>query len=505
MSISTAIGSERRSRVSGYKIKRGFFDNETPNLPQVVVILGEANTANQASITETKKEITSADEAGQVYGFGSPIHQIMRILRPVSGDGIGGIPTIVIPQITAGGATATVIVWTVTGTATANATHTLIVGGRENLDFKPYSYNVVIGDTPTLIAAKIADVVNGITGSPFIATVLAGVLTLTTKWKGVSSANVNAVISNGGTGAGVSYALTTTTPGTGVVDLSGALAQFEDNWYTTVINSYGTATLAALEAFNGVPDDDTPTGRYEGRIFKPFMAFFGSTLADKDDLVAITDAAARVDQVTNVLCPAPGSSGMPWEAAANMVALFARVMQDSPHLDVNGKSYPDMPIPLSNTIGDMASYDNRDFLVKKGCSTVLLDKGSYKVQDLVTTYHPDDETPLQFSYCRNLNLDWNVKDGYSVLENIRVKDHVLIKDTQVTDVAKAVKPKEWKAVVFQYLDDLAAKALINDPAWSKASLRVEISTVNPNRFETFFRYKRTGIARIESTDVEAGY
>ncbi|HMI01629.1 MAG TPA: hypothetical protein VK541_04060, partial [Pedobacter sp.] len=139
MSISTAIGSERRSRVSGYKIKRGFFDNETPNLPQVVVILGEANTANQASITETKKEITSADEAGQVYGFGSPIHQIMRILRPVSGDGIGGIPTIVIPQITAGGATATVIVWTVTGTATANATHTLIVGGRENLDFKPYS------------------------------------------------------------------------------------------------------------------------------------------------------------------------------------------------------------------------------------------------------------------------------------------------------------------------------------------------------------------------------
>ncbi|HMI03724.1 MAG TPA: hypothetical protein VK541_14670, partial [Pedobacter sp.] len=371
--------------------------------------------------------------------------------------------------------------------------------------FKPYSYNVVIGDTPTLIAAKIADVVNGITGSPFIATVLAGVLTLTTKWKGVSSANVNAVISNGGTGAGVSYALTTTTPGTGVVDLSGALAQFEDNWYTTVINSYGTATLAALEAFNGVPDDDTPTGRYEGRIFKPFMAFFGSTLADKDDLVAITDAAARVDQVTNVLCPAPGSSGMPWEAAANMVALFARVMQDSPHLDVNGKSYPDMPIPLSNTIGDMASYDNRDFLVKKGCSTVLLDKGSYKVQDLVTTYHPDDETPLQFSYCRNLNLDWNVKDGYSVLENIRVKDHVLIKDTQVTDVAKAVKPKEWKAVVFQYLDDLAAKALINDPAWSKASLRVEISTVNPNRFETFFRYKRTGIARIESTDVEAGY
>jgi hypothetical protein len=47
--------------------------------------------------------------------------------------------------------------------------------------------------------------------------------------------------------------------------------------------------------------------------------------------------------------------------------------------------------------------------------------------------------------------------------------------------------------------------LINDPQFSKDSLIVQVSTINPNRFETFFRYKRTGIARIESTDVEAGF
>ncbi|AGF91176.1 hypothetical protein CHPG_00024, partial [Cellulophaga phage phi3:1] len=90
--ISTAIGSERLARVDGYKIKKGFFDNVTSNLPQVIAIFGEANTANQAGLSVLKKEITSALEAAQTYGYGSPIHQQMRILRPENSDGVGGIP-----------------------------------------------------------------------------------------------------------------------------------------------------------------------------------------------------------------------------------------------------------------------------------------------------------------------------------------------------------------------------------------------------------------------------
>lgn len=503
--ISTAVGSERLSRTSGYKIKKGFFSNDTPNLPQQVVILAEANTANQATITTDKKEITSADQAGQVYGYGSPIHQIMRILRPVNSDGIGGIPTIVMPQLAAVGATATVIVWTITGNATKSVTHFISINGRESLDAKPYAVNIVVGDTPTIVAQKYADAINAVLGSPFIATVALGVLTLTTKWKGASAAAANAVIDTNGDAGGLTYALTTTTPGTGVADISAALAQFQDTWYTSVINSYGTASLASLEAFNGIPDDDNPTGRYAGIIFKPFMAFFGSTLSAVSDLQAITNAAARTNQVTNVLCPAPGSLAMPYEAAANVVALFCRVMQDSPQLDIGGKYYPDMPVPTSGSIGEMGDYNNRDLLLKSGCSTVKLDAGAYQVQDLVTTYHPIGEVPLQYNYCRNLNLDWNVKDGYSILENIFVKDHVIVLDAQVTDVSGAIKPAEWKAVLFDYFDDLGQKALINDPQFSKTSLQVQIDPTNPNRLNTFFRYKRTGTARIESTDAEAGF
>nr|WP_299067173.1 hypothetical protein [uncultured Allomuricauda sp.] len=502
--ISTAVGLERKSRTSGYKINKGFFSNDPENLPQIIAVLGEANTANQTGLDVNPKEITSAKQAAELYGYGSPLHQMFRILRPLSGDGVGGIPTVAFPQLSDVAATATDHEWTVTGTATANATHTIRVAGRESLDFQEYKFSVVTGDNATAVATKIKDAINAVLGSPVTAENVAGVVTITTKWAGLTSASLKTGIEFTNA-AGISYSKSDETLGAGSVSLSDALNLFNDTWYTLVINQYGTATLDALEAFNGVPDPDSPIGRYDGQIFKPFMAFFGSVLDDKDDIVAITDVAARQDQVTNVLCPAPKSDGFPWEAAANVVTLFARIAQDTPHLDINNKSYPDMPVPTDGQIGDMANYENRDFLVKKGSSTITLENGKYTVQDLVTTYHPDGESPLQYAYARNLNLDFNVSDNYRTLENLFVKDHVLVQDDQVTDVAKAIKPKEWKARIQELFIDLAEKALINSPDFSKESLVVQISTVNPNRFETFFRYKRTGIARIESTDVEAGF
>lgn len=505
--ISTAIGQERKSRVAGYKIKKGFFDNVTSNLPQVIAVLGEANTANQAGLTVVKKEITSAQEAAEEYGWGSPIHQQMRILRPRGSEGVGGIPTVVFPQISDGAATATEHEWTVTGVATANATHTFVIAGRRSLDFENYAFTVVTGDTADDIAAKMADAINGVLSSPVTAAAAGAVVTLTTKWAGATSAALVSKIDNGSNAVGVTYAQTGQTDGAGTVDLAATLSQFGNDWFTIVLNPYGAdaTILTALEAFNGRPDDETPTGRYVGRVFMPFVALFGTTLDDKDDLAAITDLPARVGEVTNVLCPAPKSDGFPAEASANVCALYARIAQDTPELDVNAKSYPDMPTPDDSLIGDLADYENRDFLVKKGCSTVILENGRYQIQDLVTTYHPEGEQPLQFAYPRNLNIDWNIRDGYRILENRNVRDHVLVEDGQTTDAAKSVKPKQWAAVLYDFFDDLAVRAVIRDPQFSKDSLKVEVSETNPDRFDVFFRYRRTGVARIVSTDAEAGF
>ena len=499
---SDAVGLERISKIVGYKIIKGDFSTSTPNLPQRIAILGEANEANQATLDTNPKEVTSLQQVGDLYGYGSPIYNVMRILRPRFGGGIGGIPTVVYAQAKAGGSAQKVLNVTPTGTATGNATHTLFIAGRNGVDGEFYNFNVVTGDTPAVISQKMADAVNAVLGAPMIGAVVMtpDAAQFTAKWAGLTSQDINITVDTNDTEAGVTYAVTQDTAGAGTPDIAAALTAFANEWNTIVINTYGAVTtiMDALEQANGIPDPETPTGRYQGIIMKPFIALTGSVA---DDPTSITDS--RLNDVTIAICPAPGSAGLPMEAAANMAVLFARISQDTPHLDVAGSSYPDMPTPSS--IGSMSSYDNRDAFVKKGSSTVDLVAGRYQVQDFVTTYHPAGEVPPQFRYCRNLMLDFNVRYGYFLLEQTNVVDHAIAGDNDTVVAAKVIKPKQWKAIVDRYAEDLALRALIVDAPFMQDSIVVQISTTNPDRLETFFRYKRSGIARIASSTAEAGF
>lgn len=494
------VGTERISKVVGYNLTTGDFSNVTPNLPQRIAILGEANEANQSTFPTGATVITSAKKAGELYGYGSPIHSIMRILRPVTGDGVGGIQTVVYAQAKASGAAAKVLTVTVTGTATDNGTHTLVVAGRKGIDGQFYDVNIVTGDTPTVIAGKVKDAINNILSAPLSASSSAAVATCTSKWNGLTADEITITVDTGTNDCGVTYAVASTASGSGTPSITTALTSFGADWNTLVINSYGTVTaaLTSLEQFNGVPDPDTPTGRFAGTIMKPFIALTGSTA---DNPSSVTDS--RKTQVTVAICPAPGSKGFNYEASANMALLFSRIAQDSPHLDVSGKAYPDMPTPTS--IGTMAAYTDRDAIVKKGCSTVELVAEQYRVVDFVTTYHPDGEVNPQFRYCRNIMIDLNVRFGYYLLEQLHVVDHVICADTDTVSATKVIKPIMWKQILGDYADGLANRALTVDGPFMKKSITVSLSTVNPDRLETFFRYKRSGYARISSTTAQAGF
>ena len=155
MTISTAVSLDRLSRVVGYKIKKGNFGGITQNLPQRIAILGEANTANQGTINETPFSFLLSQDVGNKYGYGSPLHLMARILRPISGNVLGGIETIIYPQLE-GVATAGVYTLgvTVATTVTANVTHKLYINGRSNLDGVSYDLNLAIGDTQADVTQK---------------------------------------------------------------------------------------------------------------------------------------------------------------------------------------------------------------------------------------------------------------------------------------------------------------------------------------------------------------
>jgi phage tail sheath gpL-like len=498
---SDAVGTELLSRIVGYKLTKGDFSNVTPNLPMRIAILGEANNANQSSLVTDGTAITTAQRAGELYGYGSPIYQMMRILRPQSGGGVGGIPTIVFAQAEASGAVAKKSTITVTGTPTSGGTHTVEISGRTGVDGAFYDVNIVSTDTVSDVATKIETAVNAVIGSPVSASTAAGVVTLEAKWKGLTSDDLQVRVLTNNQPIGLTYAISSTVSGSATPSVQAALDLFGENWNTIVVNGYGAVTtvLDTLEAFNGIADPNTPTGRYSGIIFKPFIAITGSVDRNPQTLTS-----ARRDNMTIAIAPAPRSYAWPFEAAANMTALFARTAQDNPHLGVGGRAYPDMPMSPDG-IGDMGNYATRDSVMKLGCSTVSESAGKYIVEDFITTYRPIGEIPPQFRYCRNLNLDWNVRFGYYLLEQTNVVDHVIANDNDTVTASKVIKPKRWKSVLRTYAEGMASRGLIADPEFMVSSLIVNISTTNPDRLETFFRYKRTGLVRIASTTGEAGF
>ena len=130
----------------------------------------------------------------------------------------------------------------------------------------------------------------------------------------------------------------------------------------------------------------------------------------------------------------------------------------------------------------------------------------FRSVDLVTTYRPDGVLVPQHRYVRDLlGVDFNWYFGYHLLEQKHVEGHVIAADTDDVDAEKVIKPKMWKAIIDQYIEDTTKRALTTDPNFTSESISVILSPTNPNRLETEIRYKRSGTVRIGSTTVKAGF
>ena len=222
-----SVGLERVSTILGYQILKGNFNETSPNLPQSIAVLGEANNANQSGLETDGTQITSAQQAGTLYGFGSPLYHVARILFPVNGGGqIGGIPVKFYAQAAAGGAAAKIVEIAVTGTATGNTTHTVIIGGRTGLDGTRYDINIETGDTVAEISEKIEDAINNVLGSPVNSASTEYEATLTTKWKGLTANELTVSVETNGSAVGLTYAVSSVQSGSGTPSIAAALAQF---------------------------------------------------------------------------------------------------------------------------------------------------------------------------------------------------------------------------------------------------------------------------------------
>jgi len=496
MAISNAVDPTRISTVIGYALDKGTEGVSGGFLPQSIAIVGEANTANQTAL-KTKLEFTSADEVGQEFGYGSPLH--LAALRVRGNIDVGGVRTIAYSVPEAGAAAAQENTIAVTGTASKAATQYIIIGGQY------IGFTVLPSDDDTAILGKIKDAINANINCPMGAGTVSVTpdLPVTAKWAGESSADIK--IEFAGDDVGLTYTAVEATAGAGAVLPDDALALFGMEWNTFVINALkATGTvLDAYEAFNG--NSDTRNGRYNPENWKPFVVCSGTVESDKDNLIAIT--TGRKNEQTNIIMPAPNSLSLPLEIAAVTAAIYTPKVQRDPKLDIQNDRLIGIVPPQVLTATDLDVYNNRDLVVKNGCSTVALQDGDYFVKDFITTYHPDGELPPQFRYVRDLaGIDFNVGYRTIFLDNTYILGKTILPDSNPSVDPEVIKPNDAKSIMVQNLvQDFASQGIFADSAYSLENMQVEIDGTNPNRLNFRIPYKRSGYVRIISTNVVANF
>lgn len=463
-------------------------------LPQHIGILGQGTTA-AAGYALTPYRITSAQQAAERYGYGSPVHLAALQLFPPTGGGVGTIPVTVYPleedDVAGVAATATI---TPSGAATAQGTYRVRIGGIPSAPF-----TLANGDAVDTICDKIVAAVNGVLEMPMLAADGATVVNLTAKWAGESGNAIGVeVLDRTGVAptSGLTFAVVAAGDGAADPDVASALALMGSTWITLMINTLGSTNTDALDAISAVGE-----GRWGQLVRRPFVAFTAST--ETDVVTATTVTEARPTDRVNVQLSAPGSASLPVSIAAAQVREIAKVANNNPATDYGSRIVRGI---LPGPDSDQWNYSQRDQAVKAGASTTEVKDGLVNVSDVVTMYRPTGESPPAYRYVvdivKLMQIIYNLD-----LEFARPSwdGAPLIPDGTPTANPNARTPSSAKAAVCAILDSLALEAIISDPETAKKNTFASISSQNPKRLDVRTTLQLSGNVNILSVDLYFGF
>lgn len=489
MAISNAVELSARARVVGIEtIYKNLRNSNIAILPQRIAIIGQGSTT--AVYSTEKRQVTSANQAGNLFGYGSPVHLACKQLLPANGDGVGSIPVTIYPlaQHTSGVAATGVI--TPTGTVTESAQARVLIN-----NIRSELFVISIGDTIATLATKIAEAINSTLDAPVIAVATATAVNLTSKWEGTSANDIDVVIS-GGESSGITFAITQLSGGLADPDVSAALNQIGNVWETMVLNCLPIANTDALNEYQQFGE-----GRWGALTRKPLIVFTGNTIADPTAATAISDAR-KSDRVNSQLV-SPGASDLPFVVAARQLARIAVTANENPPCDY-GSSQATGLVPGPDSVQWL--YNDRDFAIKRGSSTVEVRDGIVTLSDVVTFYHPTGEEPPAYSYVCDIvklqNIIFNLDIRFA---NAEWDGAPLIPDDQPTTNPRAKKPKMAVATASAMADQLGLEAIISDPKYTRENTRAEINSNNPKRLDMVFPVKLSGNTNILSVDLQFGF
>jgi len=330
MPISTAVDASAVARVVGIKTDFVNLQGGIFQLPQRVVIIGQGSSDSVYATTKT--QVTSAGQAGTLYGFGSPVHSATTQLLPVNGDGVGTIPVTIIPlEDDASGVAATGDIIP-SGAQTEAAAYRVIVNNIPSNQFV-----ISVGDTVADIITKMAEAINANINMPVVAAdATPGTSTqldFTSKWKGESSNFMNIEV-EGSTTAGTVFAITQLSGGLVNPDVSLSLIQIGDIWETMIINCMNISDTTTLDKYSVFGE-----GRWGALTRKPLNVFTGTNTTTVNDAIIIPDA--RKTDRTNSQLVEPGGNDLLFVIAARQIARIVKVANNNPPRDYGSQKQQD--------------------------------------------------------------------------------------------------------------------------------------------------------------------
>lgn len=491
MAISTAVDVSAVARVLG--IKTAFKDLRKGSilfLPQRIAIVGQGNSLSV--YPATKLQVTSAQQAATVYGFGSPIHLAAKQLFPVNGDGVGTTPVTVFPLVDDAAGVASTGDITATGIATKAASFTVKINNIES-----EAFTIAVGDLGTAMEDRIVAAISAVLDMPMLAVIdaIGNKADLTSKWEG-TSANDLFVEVVGPTDAGITFAITQPVGGLVNPDVDTALALFGGVWESMVLNCMDVADTTTLDKYSVFGE-----GRWGALVRKPLVVFTGNT-AKTPALAIVVPDARKTDRVDSQLV-APDSNDLPFVVAARQLARIAVVANNNPPRDYGSQDATGL-VPGAD--GDQWDFAERDQAVKAGSSTVEVKDGVINISDVVTFFHPSGDPTPAFRYVVDIVKLQNIIFNLDLIFATPEWDGApLIPDDQATVNPDAKKPKSAVAAVAAMIDSLALNAIISDPETAKKSIVAAISPTNPKRLDLAVTVQLSGNTNIISVDLNFGF
>ena len=483
VSISQAIPAGSIASGVGVKTINTQFRQLPSVLPVRIAIVGQHATgvvpATNGFELDKPKQITSAQNAAEVFGFGSPIHLSALVLYN-SKQSVGNIPVDVfaITDLTTASAGSVGFV----GTQTQNGDYILTIGS-ERIPF------TLVKDTSAADAAILVKaLIDGRASLPVTAgTIVSASIPLTARWKGTTGDEVGLEIA--GLAQGIAITPVAMAGGAGTGDLTAAIANFVEK-YTIVISQFGdTANLDALQTQNEI--FWTPV---ESR---PYVAYYGDN--ETVPATVIVDTDARLNERTLCKFPIPGSPSVFIEIASSAAALVAITSNGNPPKPYNfGEIFGALPGNASVT---QWTYNERDFINKGGCSTSFFDDGILRIADLLTTFHPAGDPNPGFRFVVDISkLQLILTDLRLYGESILGK--ILVPDDSASSNPETIKPNSAKGIIFGIIDGWNVLGVIADAEFSKDNTITEIDELNANRLNTLVPVILSGSARVISIDLQ---